>query len=75
MEPAALESLAKEAKAISVPHQNLHLVPPFVEEDKEVAAQRILPNELLRRSSEPIEALAEVDRLGGKVDANRRWKR
>jgi hypothetical protein len=57
-----LEALVPDAKAICVPVQNLDPVPLPIEEQKQVAGQRVLVKNLLGQAHQVIEAELHLDR-------------
>jgi hypothetical protein len=75
LENANLQSLVPDAKTVHVPEQNLDPVPLAIEEQEQVAGQRVLVKGLLRQAHQRIEAElhpdgseADKDPHIGKVD-------
>ena len=57
----ALQSLAEEAKARTIPEQDLETVAGFIGEGEQESAGGILLQGLLHQEVEPVEALAAID--------------
>ncbi|MDK1011542.1 MAG: hypothetical protein QGM48_10840 [Actinomycetota bacterium] len=71
LEGASFESLVVEPKASVVEHQELDLVSALVEEDEEVAAERIVTELLTNDPCESVELLPKIHGTTGNEDAQR----
>jgi hypothetical protein len=58
LEGARFESFVPDRQPISVKVEDLDPIPAAVEEEKEMAGQRVLPKALLDQSGETVEAFA-----------------
>ena len=63
-----VEPLVDQDQAGAIPNQNLDPVGAFRPEDEGRAAKGIEPQHLLHERRKPIQAFAEVDRLGRNID-------
>ena len=63
LERAGFEPLVIQAVAATVPEQDLHPVAVAVEENEQMAGQRILPHGACRERRQTVETLAQVGRL------------
>jgi len=68
-ECSTLETLRRKPEAAHVPHQNFEQGALSADEDKSIAADRILAQLLAHQGGQAIKALAHVGAGAGKVDA------
>src|SRR5262249_21716326 len=70
-EAISLEPLLEDAQAGAVPNEDLASLPSRVDEQKQIARERVAAEPLLHETEEPVVPLAEVDGLGVRVHAYR----
>ena len=71
---SGLEPFVEDDEAAVVPGENLHAVAPARDEDEERAAVDIFLPRALNEAHQSVDALTQVDGLGGEQDAQRRRK-
>lgn len=62
----------KDPEAVAIPHEQLHPITARVEEEEDVARERILAELVAHDRVQPVEALAEVDAVARSEDAHAR---
>jgi hypothetical protein len=65
---ANFKSLIPNAKAVDVPEQNLHPIAPTIEEQEQMARQRVLVKRLLRQTHQTIKTESHLDRRRANKD-------
>ena len=60
LEASDLETFVPDGQPVAVEVEDLHPIPAAVEEEEEMAGQRVLAKALLDQSGETVEAFAQV---------------
>jgi hypothetical protein len=72
LERPAFESLVPNDQAVTVKIEDLDSISASVEEEEEMAGQKVLPEALLVQPRKPVEAFSHVGRSGTEEHAHRR---
>jgi len=67
-EAPLLEPLVEDDEAAAVPAENLHAVAPARDEDEEVTTVDVLAPAGAHDGGQAVDAVAQIDRLGGEKD-------
>jgi hypothetical protein len=55
--------LVPDSKAITIPHEQLDLIPPFIDEDENISAHQVMWNMFPHQTRQAAEALAHIRSL------------
>src|SRR5262249_22405469 len=70
VEAALLKALVPQAQAVAVPVQHLEPIRPTIEEDKQMARERVTAQLRADQGGEAVKAAAQIGRGGGAPDAH-----